>query len=215
MERPRPPRGTTGLSDSEREELVARARQEPGGFVDPTRVRRVCSSPRSNLWRAEIIGRPWTGFSTITAAELVLLDLADAADPAPVHVDVASAEDDRRAALEECTSKREAWAAMAAEIEKRSGVRVVVRHNWTLRHHDGYVNGADHIVVDSPGEPLRSGRLTRHHNEALCQTPSRARDLRALDTVEDRAAQAEQRLPTCRSCLHVAERLAGQRTSGR
>jgi hypothetical protein len=80
---------------------------------------------------------------------------------------------------------------------------VVVLHNWTARHLDGYEQGADHIVVT---ETLYVGRLYRQADRTLCWTPSRAHELRHVGPYY--APDDDKRIPNCKACLRTAERIA-------
>ena len=95
-------------------------------------------------------------------------------------------------------ARREAWAALREMLP----FPVKVRHNWTKRHYEFYVQGNDHIVVL---EDISAGRLTRRRGECLCETPSRAYSLRHVTSGGD---EDEKRIPYCRTCLRIAGRIA-------
>lgn len=65
-------------------------------------------------------------------------------------------------------------------------------------------------------EPLRVGRLRRARYDALCETAGKKRHpgrlgnpLRGLDRTPTAATAVDrERVPTCRACLQIADRLS-------
>jgi hypothetical protein len=159
-------------------------------------------------WLARVTGRPVHSWRYLTNLELTIAVRAIRADRA--HLDALrdaeqaewrrAADESRPEAAATAQAGRDAWEALRARLP----VPVVVLHNWTSRHLDGYEQGADHIVVL---EDLHADRFHRAARQCLCETPSRASQLRHVGS----AADDETRIPDCRACLRHAERLAGRR----
>jgi branched-subunit amino acid aminotransferase/4-amino-4-deoxychorismate lyase len=197
------------LDASTLERLRAEAAAHAGPFLDPALFRdaqRVLASVDGD-WLTRVTGRPVTFWTQLDGPELYLAVRAAAADAGHLaglkaaqwaagerrrREDAAAGEAAQRAAAD-------AWAA----LQGRLPVPVAVCHNWTARHYDGYVQGADHIVVLAD---LHAGRLHRAARQVLCETPSRARQLRHVSgNIGD-----DRRLPDCKACLVLARRLAGE-----
>jgi hypothetical protein len=188
-------------------ELRIRARSEAGAFVDPARFgalrARYATFPPA--WRYAILGRAVVTPRDLTWPECVLLLLAADADPVGLEQARAARTVDSREALQalvaalerRVTGRAEAWAALRARLP----VPVEVWHNWTVRHVDGYEQGADHIVTLGA---LSVGRLARPARRPLCWTPSRAHQLRHVSPQPG----DEARVPDCKACLRIAERIA-------
>jgi hypothetical protein len=181
-----------------------------GDLVDPRRWRHIETWWRIDLreWAEAILGRAIPEPRRISWRDWVLLDLAHTAEPTPPPPPLltasrarhyALAEQQERELAERHQAKIDDWKALRAALP----VKVVVVHNYTsARHLDGYVQGAEHILLT---EELHRGRLHREVGQALCFSPSKARDQRYLSL---RDAGDDDRLPSCASCLRTARRLA-------
>lgn len=186
-----------------------RAEAHASPFVSPALLREAERSINlpTDEWLSRVIGRalPVSAWRHMTNAEFEVAVRALRADR--THLEALAAE--RRAEVSRFAradaQAREAarqagvdeWRALAARLP----VPVEVWHNWTVRHLDGYEQGADHIVVLGD---LAVGRFRRNARYPLCWTPSRARELRHVSgNVGD-----DKRVPTCKACLQHAERLA-------
>ena len=206
---------TSVLDEATLTQWRAEAAAKASPFVNPATLRDAETLLRlaSDEWLSRVLGRPalaaaWRYFSN---AELDLAVRAVRADRA--HLEAAreaqraewrrADEERQRAAAAAAQAARDQWEA----IRGRLPVPVTVGHNWTARHLDPYVQGADHIVVQ---EYLEVGRFRREVRTPLCWTPSRAHPLRHVDLSDD----GEDRIPDCKACLRHAERLAGQDASG-
>ena len=179
-------------------------------FIDPALLREAEQvmhlAPAD--WLARVTGRPVPSWRRMSNLELTVAVRAIRADRA--HLDALREAEQarwRRAAAE---SRHEAAAAAQAErasweaLRARLPVPVTVQHNWTARHLDGYEQGADHVVVLND---LHVGRFHRAARQCLCETPSRANQLRHVGSAPDDAT----RVPDCKACLRHAENLAGPR----
>lgn len=206
----------TNLTPEHLEQLRTQALRT-GPFANPAHLRAVQEAHFYPEWATAVLGRPYPGVRHLHAREIALLALALNAEPdRPLPAAVA----ERRAATERERQAKARAAAEAAAAERadwddlraRLPVPVFVAHNWTLIHTGSYHVGKDHIVVDAD---LRAGRLYRPRWSALCETaaPKKKRasyngtnrdPLRGLDRHDD----GEDRIPTCRACLKVAERIA-------
>lgn len=193
----------TNLTDETLAQLRDRARREAGPFIDPVRLpqlKRIVVGAQQE-WMSAVLGRPVHDWRRIDWSELVLLGLARDAEPVPpVPPRVLAARDT-------CAEQRRAQVTMAQDragswqdLRSRLPVKVEVAHNYTShRHVEGYVQGADHIIVL---EDLHDGRLHRAAGRPLCWTPSRAANLEVFDDAGDH------RVPGCQACLRTAERIA-------
>ncbi|MGW4528877.1 hypothetical protein [Amycolatopsis sp. NPDC004378] len=198
----------TRLTDSQLATLREQAARTSSSFVDPaqlTRVERFVAGRHD--WASAILGKPFI-LRAMTNRELVLLDLAAAAEPAPPEPPRPPApwepgyqptNADRAA-----TARGEAAARAWAQLAKALPVPVSVAYNYSGPHHyEFHVSGAEHIIVR---EQLHAGRLHRDADRSLCWTPSRARHLlfANLDDPADRV-----RVPSCKACLRTAYRITG------
>lgn len=209
-----PPPPADGLADAvtrltaeQLHELRARADREAGPFLDPVLFRRIQHwvPAAHDEWATAVLGHDWAGFRCASNRDLVLLDLARAAEPdppEPPRVAAQRAEAQRRAAAaaRAATDRQVRRMAEWAKLRAALPVRVEVVHNYTsARHFEHYVQGVDHIMVR---EPLSVGRLRRDPNRPLCWTPSRDKNLQHFsDGYEDR-------VPECKACIAIAERIA-------
>ena len=203
----------TNLTAEQLEQLRAEAYAQRSPFIDPAAWRAVTETHFYPEWATAILGHPYQGPNRIERWELSLLALALAAEPdRPIPAAVAAA----HLAWDEMAKKRAAEDAAKRQVERdawhalrdRLPVPVTVGHNWTMGHYDGHVAGKDHIVVQAD---LHVGRLHRPAKEVLCATPSkktsgsRNKDpLRGVDRDDD----GEDRIPTCKQCLRISERIA-------
>ena len=188
--------------------LRERAHAEAWGFVDPARFRAFQEQYPTwpPAWRDAIVGRATFGPRELTWPESVLLLLAADLDQVGLDRARAALKADNEAAIERAqeparaayAAQRAAWVALRARLP----VNVEVWHNWTARHLDGYVQGADHIVTR---QTFRVGRIVRLGDQPLCWTPSRAHELRH---VQANGEEKEDRVPTCKACWRTAERIA-------
>lgn len=193
---------STRLDSATLAELREQADRAAGPFLDPAVFRRVQGwvPPAHDEWATAILGHDWPGFRHASNRDLVLLDLAHAAepDPPPSAAQMAArarAEQDRAELVDR---RRRAWAAWVA-VRDALPVPVHVAHNYTSgRHYENYVQGVDHILV---AEPLHVGRLHREPGQPLCWAPSRAHHLAHF------SAPYDDRIPDCRACQRVAARL--------
>ena len=199
------------LDDATLASLTAAATREAGPFVDPD-LYRVALRALAHVdlaWLSRVIGRPFSRFDplarSLTWPEMVLAHRAAEHDAAHLtwlteqRIAAQRAEWDRQAAAASAAHRArvDAWTVLRDRIP----VPVRVCHNWTIRHYDGYVQGADHITVL---EPLNVGRLHRDKGKPLCWTPARQHQLRWVIPNGD---EDHQRIPTCRGCLRIAYRL--------
>jgi hypothetical protein len=177
-------------------------------FIDPALLREAQElmhlAPAD--WLNRVAGRDVRSWTYLSNIELAVALRAIKADRAHLAARAAAqrAEWDRQARerLEveraAAQAERDQWQALRARLP----VPVTVGHNWTARHLDPYVQGADHIVVQAD---LTVGRFRRDARSPLCWTPSRSHELRHVELSDD----GEDRIPTCKACLRHAERLAG------
>jgi hypothetical protein len=197
------------LDDARLAQMRAEAAAQASPFIDPALLREamtVLPQVTDSEWLARVIGRPVPTWRHLRNEELALAVAAVKADTA--HL--AALKEGRLAAYRVAEQERAAQAAAAhrAKVEAwertraRLPVPVTVGHNWTARHLDPYVQGADHIVVQAG---LTVGRFRREARTPLCWTPSRSHELRHVELSDD----GDDRLPTCKACLRHAERLAG------
>jgi hypothetical protein len=107
----------------------------------------------------------------------------------------------QRAASAAAAAARQAKMDGWVVLRDRLPFPVVVWHNWTARHLDGYEQGADHIVLL---EDLVRPWFRRDKRKPLCWTPSRSQPLRYVHG----NTGDEVRVPTCKVCLRWAEKLA-------
>ena len=202
----------SALDDNTLAALRQQAAAYVSQFIDPALVRagqlRLPAADRS--WLERVIGRDEArGWRYLGNAELWLALAALDIDAAHIESAAAAGRAAWRAGQEPRVADGEAarradeqaWAGLRAALP----VRVEVQHNWTPRHLDGYEQGGDHIVVLAG---LHSGRLHRAPHECLCETPSRARQLRHVGPVTG----DEKRIPNCQACLAHARRLADRNT---
>jgi len=188
--------------------LRAEAARHTSRFTDPALIRdaETTLAPVDAGWLERVVGRRTRGWRYLSNAELHLavnaarVDGEYIASAAAVQRDawlVADARREGAAALARQTAWNE-WEALRARLP----VPVVVCHNWTARHYDGYEQGADHIVVQAG---LNVGRFHREAGRPLCWTPSRAHALRHVSGAPGDA----ERVPDCKACLRSAHRTAG------
>lgn len=200
------------LDDAALARMRAEATAKSSPFIDPALYREAENLMHlaKDEWLSEVLGRPvkvptWRFFSN---ADLALSVAAVKADRAYLEALRAEwwAERDRtaRAKAEAADASRQAeWDEWVA-LRERLPVPVVVEHNWTARHLDGYEQGADHIVVT---KDLHVGLLHRTAHSPLCWTPSRAHQLRHVGHA---FSDDERRVPNCKACLRHAERLSAK-----
>ena len=178
-------------------------------FVDPVLMRaaqQVHWHVIPDKWMSRAVGHEVTSWADLSPIELAVMLRALQADRAYLNSVAEAAraervrimEEQRLAARAKAQADREQWAV----LRDRLPVPVTVGHNWTARHLDPYVQGADHIVVQAD---LTAGRFHRNARDPLCFTPSRSHELRHVDVTDD----GVDRMPTCKACLRHAERLAG------
>lgn len=202
---------TRAQLDAQRARIAA---SRDAKLVDGRALRRAEDAHWPWSWATEVLGRPYSGLRSVDWVDIQLLLWADGEDPAGVaaarDAERANAEAERVRRESDANTQHEAergrWAVLRAQLP----VPVFVGHNWTIGHYDGHVSGRDHIVVQSE---LQSGRLRRPPLTALCETPSKKASghkdpLRALDRSPATAHDDSERIPTCRACLSLAERLA-------
>jgi hypothetical protein len=195
----------TALTEQQLTALHAQAAAHTCPFVDPAQLDRVTRFVAGrHAWASAIIGRLFD-LRHMTNLELRLLDLAAQAEPEPprppalweagyVPTEQERADQARKAA------RAAEWALLRAALP----VPVRVVHNYTsTRHTETHVQGVEHILVD---EELHVGRLDRERGRALCFTPSKTRDHRALSLSD---AGDDDRLPTCVQCVRAAYRITG------
>lgn len=202
---------TSVLDDATLTRLRADAAAKASPFIDPALYRDAETLMHlvNDEWLSRVLARP--GFAVpawrfLNNADLALTVTAIKADL--IHL---RASRDERAAEYQRAVRATAKAAAAARqaewdewvaMRERLPVPVVVEHNWTARHLDGYEQGADHIVVMAD---LHAGRLHRTARSPLCWTPSRNHQLRHVGHA---FSDDERRVPDCKACLRHAERLA-------
>jgi hypothetical protein len=187
--------------------MRAEATADTSPFIDPVVFRKAQTvlAGVDGGWLNRVIGHEVRSWTHLTPAEMALA--VKAAEMDSEHLQAlrdqqyagyraADRERAERVAAAD-RARREAWEALRAQLP----VPVEVWHNWTLRHCDGYEQGANHIVVRAY---LRAGRLRREEGQPLCWTPSRAHELRYVEP----AAQDERNIPDCKACMQRAEKLA-------
>lgn len=199
----------TALTDEALSDLWADAMAAASPFANPALLieARSVMHLADDAWLTRIIGRPVTAhqWPHLTNVELDVAVRAVKADRSHLNAlteaklaEYRRAEEDRRrAAAAAAQAERDAWQALRVRLP----VPVTVGHNWTARHLDPYVQGADHIVVQAD---LTTGRFRRKARSPLCWAPSRSHELRHVELRDD----GEDRIPTCKACLRHAERLA-------
>ncbi len=187
--------------------MRADARAGAGPFTDPA-VLREAEMVLAGIdagWLERVVGRPAGSWRHLNHGELLLAVRAAQADAghlsALADARRAAATRERQGATAAAQAAARAAAARWQRLREQLPVPVTVQHNWTARHLDGYEQGADHIVVLAG---LQAGRLRRAAGTPLCQTPSRERQQRHVSG----AACDERRLPDCKACLRMAEKLA-------
>ena len=190
------------------------ARKRSGGFVNPAHL-----SPAEHLtrtaapsWLVSVLGKlPDRGIRYLSGVEIELLMLAASAyPPAPdprieerIAAAVQQAEERRIKTAADHAAAASAWAQLRSQLP----VQVYVGHNWSLGHYELQTTGKEHIVVH---EDLVAGRLHRAAGQSLCETPSTAYGLRALDRGLHEDDRDERELPTCMRCLEIAARIASK-----
>jgi hypothetical protein len=197
-----------GLSEAEITRLHQQAQGETSPFVDPALWRQAqVTLPGVGLeWLSRVVRRPVASYVQLTNLEMTVALQAAQADQAWLEGQAAQRYQERvkasrvaaAAAEHQRAAEHTAWGVLRAALP----VQVAVCHNWTVRHLEGYEQGADHIVLQAP---LDAGRLHRDTGQTLCWTPARARQLRY---VQGAAGDAD-RTPTCVACLTHARHLAG------
>lgn len=155
-------------------------------------------------WLERVIGHRVASWRHLNNAELLLAIRAAEADAehlgALADSQRAALTRERQAAVAAARAKAQAAADRWQRLREQLPVAVTVQHNWTARHLDGYEQGANHIVILAD---LEAGRFRRAAGMSLCQTPSRARQLRHVSG----GFGDERRLPDCKACLRYAEKL--------
>ena len=213
--RPGPGNGRPSVTASALDEAAlaamrADAEATAGPFTDPALLRKaeLALAGINAAWLQRVVGHPAGSWRSLSHAEMLLA--VRAAETDAEHLAALAESDRRKLAMQRQATAAAAQAtadAAAAQWQQLRGqlpVPVAVRHNWTARHLDGYEQGADHIIVL---EDLDAGRLHRAAGTPLCQTPSRAGQLRHVSA----NTGDEQRLPDCAACLRHAEHLAATR----
>lgn len=187
--------------------LRAQAAAHAGPFIDPVVFRQagIVLAGVDAGWLSRVAGRRVGWWGDLDNREMWLAVRAAEADAvylkalAGRRADAARAESRKRAedAVAAHRAKRDGWESLRVRLP----VPVVVCHNWTARHLDGYEQGADHIVILAA---LDVGRFHREAGQPLCWTPSRAHELRHVGAnVGD-----EKRIPDCKACMRRAGKLA-------
>lgn len=205
----------TRLSVERIASLREQARRTSGGHIDPRALHRVDRASFFREWATAILGRDYPGVRWLDSWEISLIDLALTAEPdRPVPAAEFERREQARRSIE--AGQRAVAAAYLARLDTwhalkaRLPVLVTVGHNQTIGHWEsGHVAARDHIVVQ---DDLQVGRLHRTARRALCETPAKNRSggrrnpdpLRGLVRDDD----GEDRIPTCKACMHVAERIA-------
>jgi hypothetical protein len=211
---------SSALTDETLEQRRATARRDAGPFVDPRLFRKVepILATLPQPWLERVVGGPVPDRRRMGWWAWLLVDWAVEADREHLAALTEQQRAEGRARLEaEAAAAQAAWQRRLDEwlaLKERQPVPVFAAHNWTIGHYDGYVVGADHIVVL---EPLHVGRFRRAAHEALCETPSKRRSggprlpdpLSHLEREPSRWTDPN-RIPTCRPCLRRAERLAAR-----
>ncbi|WP_433716894.1 hypothetical protein ACQP2U_43695 (plasmid) [Nocardia sp. CA-084685] len=191
----------TALTTQQLTRLREDADRQNCRFVDPAQLQRVTEfTSRNWAWASAVLGAPFTGTRALTGYELVLLDLAAAAEPEPPAAPRPAPTRSPReeAAAAHARAVHDAWMALVAQLP----VPVKVAYNYSgPLHLENYVSGADHIL---PTRPVSVGRLHRSEHSSLCCTPSRSRKL--LFELPD---PPDQRTPTCKACIRTAYRIVG------
>ena len=217
MPLPNPTPARTALTTDHLETLRADARSNRYRFVDPTRLPSVrhTLAQLPTIWIDHVLGRATTGCGTIALqwGEMVTLEHAAKLDRDHLdHLATRRQEDNARRENNERSEQHR------RDVDRRQRhtlpVDVFVGLNWAFGYENGSNRGRSHIVVQ---HDLRSGRLHRPAATALCETPSRTgggawglNPLRALDrTPRDAVGPGDHdRLPDCRACLAIADRIA-------
>ncbi|MEV7013344.1 hypothetical protein [Streptosporangium sp. NPDC051022] len=204
----------TTLTADQLNEMRAEARRRSAGLIDPCALNRIGCMPFYPEWATAVLGRDFPGVRWLHSWEITLLDMALDAEPnrptpAAVRERQEKAREDhealQRAAADAYAAKEAAW----RQLRDRLPITVSVGHNWTLGHWEsGYQSGREHIVAQ---EDLYLGRLRRKAKQVFCETPAKVTSgrrnkdpLRGVDRDDD----GEDRIPTCKACLKVAERIA-------
>lgn len=200
----------TNLADEQLAALRDAARRTAGSLVDPRLMRAFESWWRIGLaeWASAVIGRDFPGVRALTWREMVLLNLAHAAEPTPppspkYAAQLAEFKQKQLADAEHHQAKVKAWESLRAKLP----VPVSVAFNYSRHTYEFHCHGGDHIVVWAA---LDAGRLHRVAGQALCETPSNTRLLHLDNSRLEREAQEsgrEQRLPSCKACLKAAGRV--------
>lgn len=189
------------------DEASARARRP----VDPAGIYKLEETidRRGNDWCTAVLGYAYPGLRYISHTHAEVLRVADERGiepPLPRYItEGRERERLRREAVAKMAADRQnarnaEWTALAGALP----VPAVVLHNYeSHRHYDGYVQGVDHIVLL---EDLRVGRLARARGEALCETPSNAKN---LDFPEFPTPDQDRR-PSCKTCIRTACRVTGR-----
>jgi hypothetical protein len=200
---------TSALDDATLTRMRAEAAADRSPFIDPRLLREAGQVLPwvDRGWLTRVIGRQESSWMHLGNAEMSLAVRAAEADAAYLQSlrDQVSAEREERSRIERAetvalkAAERQAWEDLRAKLP----VLVEVMHNWTARHLDGYEQGGDHIVALAG---FTVGRLHREQYQSLCWTPSRAHELRYVDS----SAGDEKRIPNCKACLRHAANLAGR-----
>ena len=216
----------TALTDDHLDAIRADTHSRRNRFVDPTRLAPVQATlarlPQS--WIAHVLGHPVADSGIRQWGTMVAL--ADAAELDHIHLAYLAGRDDeertrrldreRAEAQHRAAAKRQQW----DDLRRRLPVDVFVGLNWAYGYENGSNRGRSHIVVQ---RDLCTGRLRRSAETALCETPSRTRPgvrglnpMRALDRApRDGVVPGDfDRVPDCRACLAIADRIAAQQTDG-
>lgn len=215
---PTPPR--TALDADRLTVIRADTRSSRNRYVDPARLepvrRTVAQLPTA--WSSYVLGRAVAGTHALQWGEMVAL--TDSAILDRIHLDyladLARDEGVRRLDRERAEvhyraiERRDWW----EHLRRQLPVEVFVGFNWAYGYKNGSNRGRSHIVVQ---QDLRSGRLHRRAETALCETASRSRPgprgldpFRALErTPRDAVGPGDcDRIPDCRACLKFAHRIA-------
>lgn len=198
----------SALTDAVLAELRAdAARHDSNAFIDPALLRQAerLLPLVDHDWLERVIGGPVRGWRWLNNGGLHLAVQAAKVDAAHLAAVTdarnAAAQEQNRLVGEAALAARQAKVHEWAALRDRLPFPVVVWHNWTARHLEGYEQGADHIVLL---EDFVAPWFTRDKRRPLCWTPSRSHPLRYVHG----NTGDEKRVPTCKVCLRRAAKLA-------
>ncbi|RJQ66142.1 hypothetical protein D5S17_35525 [Pseudonocardiaceae bacterium YIM PH 21723] len=185
-------------------ELRARAAEQTPRFADPARLQRVAARVSAHYeWATAVLGHE-AELRRMDSTEVVLLDLAAAAEPDP-PVRPRSPRpgepgyEPTAAELAEI-ERRRALGAAWAELKKALPVAVQVAYNYSGGLHLAtYLSGAHHILLQGD---LVAGRIRRSEHQALCQTPSRSKQM-----IFHPGPESSQGPPNCKACIETAYKI--------